>query len=383
MPNVLIYRDELLPLSETFIQAQAAALVHFKPHFAGLKPALRTLPLGDLTAFFSSSKGRWGTAACKAYRFFPYAPAFHERVKRFAPDLIHAHFALDGANALKMQSLLQVPLVVTLHGADVTTNDKIFRQTLGGRRYLYRRTKLWQKASCFLCVSPAIRRRALEGGFPEQKLRVHYIGVDCNDVSNSSSESRDPNLVLFVGRLVEKKGCEYLLRAMQNLRLNAPAAHLVVIGDGPLRAKLENLARQLGINAEFLGALRSEDVRRWMLKARVLCNPSVTAKSGDSEGFGMVFAEAQALGTPVASTLHSAIPDVVRHGETGLLAPERDYQTLGRHLTTLLKDEATWKAYSQRGMEWIRERFNIEKQTAELEAIYTQLIAEYRSSVPG
>jgi glycosyltransferase involved in cell wall biosynthesis len=168
-------------------------------------------------------------------------------------------------------------------------------------------------------------------GYPQDKLQVHYIGTDVNRFK-SSPQTRDSNLVLFVGRLVEKKGCEYLMRAMELVQIERPESKLVVIGDGPLRQSLECLARTTNIRCSFLGAQPSASVAEWLGRARVFCAPSVTAANGDSEGLGLVFAEAQATGTPVVSFKHGGVPEVVRDGDTGLLAAERDHQGLARHL---------------------------------------------------
>jgi colanic acid/amylovoran biosynthesis glycosyltransferase len=183
---------------------------------------------------------------------------------------------------------------------------------------------------------------------------------------------------LFVGRLVEKKGCEYVLRAMSLVRQLDPDAHLEVIGDGPLRAKLESIAADLSLPVSFRGAQSPDEVLRSMSKARILCNPSVTAASGDMEGFGMVFAEAQAVGTPVVSFNHAAIPEVVNHGRTGLLCPERKSAALAHSLLTLLQNRVLWATMSGQAVEWVNQRFNICKQTQSLELLYDECVAHHQ-----
>jgi glycosyltransferase involved in cell wall biosynthesis len=150
---------------------------------------------------------------------------------------------------------------------------------------------------------------------------------------------------------------------------------LVIIGDGPLRGELERIATELKVSAEFLGVQGPDAVRGWMQRAWVLCNPSVTAANGDTEGLGMVFAEAQATGLPVVSTLHGGIPEVVRDGETGLLARERCAEELASHLERMLMDRAFWQACSERGKRWIREQFDIRRCTAGLEEVYDDAVA--------
>ncbi len=168
---------------------------------------------------------------------------------------------------------------------------------------------------------------ALKAGFPQDKLLVHYAGLDCKTFTPElPSAEKDPELVLFVGRLVEYKGCDYLLRAMQMVQRERPEARLVVIGDGTARGDLEQLARSLKIKCDFLGEMKSPEIRCWLEKARVFCAPSVTLPDGLSEAFGVVFLEAQSMGVPVVSFRHGGIPETMREGVTGLLADERDVE---------------------------------------------------------
>jgi colanic acid/amylovoran biosynthesis glycosyltransferase len=384
MRTVAIFREHLLPVSETFIAEQAAALKDYTPVFVGLVAASRGLPLDGPKALLKNSPRTLAKCRAELYRRYPYAPRFHRSVKGFRPDLIHAHFGTDGTIALCLQDHLNVPSIVTLHGYDVTTRMDEWKRDTRGRLYLARLPKLFDRASRFLCISDAIRQRAISAGFPEAKLVVHYTGVDCARFTPLESSQRDPALVVFVGRLTEVKGCEYLLRAMALLESPAgmnPPPRLVVIGDGPLRGELEALSRRLKLNARFLGAQPSEVVRQWIGKARVLCNPSVTSAEGNAEGFGMVFAEAQAMGTPVVSTRYGGIPEAVCDGETGLLAPERDVTALASHLHRFLTDDAFWKSCSVGATAWVRQRFDLHKQTRKLEKIYEQVVMEARHGV--
>ena len=384
MPTVAIFREHLLPVSETFIAAQAAALKDYTPVFVGLVAAARSLSIDGQKALLKNSSGTLAKCRAKAYRQYPYAPGFHRSVKGFRPDLIHAHFAFDGTSALGLQDHLNVPSIVTLHGYDVTTRTKEWKRAMHGRLYLARLPKLFQQTSRFLCISNAIRQRAISAGFPEAKLVVHYTGVDCARFTPLESSQRDRTLIVFVGRLIEVKGCEYLLRAMASLEPQAgmnALPGLVVIGDGPLRGELEALSRRLKLNAQFLGAQPSEVVRQWIGKARILCNPSVTSAEGNAEGFGMVFAEAQAMGTPVVSSRSGGIPEAVCDGKTGLLAPERDVTTLAAHLHRFLTDDAFWQACSIRATAWVRERFDLHKQTRLLENIYEEVVMEAKHRI--
>jgi colanic acid/amylovoran biosynthesis glycosyltransferase len=378
--KAIIFRDRLLSSSETFIQAQAEALKTFQPVYAGLRPATPSLPITP-DVLMTRAVGTVGKAAALAYRLTSFAPSFHRALKAQNASLIHAHFAVDGAAALRMRRILEIPLIVSLHGYDIATEDSIFAKTIAGRRYLAQRPSLFVQASRFLCISEAIREKAISRGFPEEKLTVHYTGIDCDMFTRKPDTVgvREPRTILFVGRLVEVKGCAYVIQAFAELVKTQQDSRLVVIGDGPLRGELEQLAGQLHVDVIFLGAQPSAMVREWLARARVLCVPSVTTPRGEREGFGLALIEAQAMGTPVVSSWSGGIPEAVKHGETGLLAPERDHLTLAAHLERFISDELFWRECSDRGRERVERNFNLRHQTERLESIYRQVVADRKS----
>jgi colanic acid/amylovoran biosynthesis glycosyltransferase len=368
MRRVLVFKEWLLPPSETFILAQARALSEYVPIFTGLERAHPSLSLPEGLVLLSDRGSSISDLRAKLYRRTGIAPFFHRNAKRSRPDLVHAHFASGGRAALPLARALRVPLLVTLHGADVTVRSS--------RTDLYK--QLGEQASLFLCVSRFIRDRALEAGFPSQKLLVHYIGIDRDLFSPSASHGK-PQGVLFVGRLVEKKGCEYLLRAMQIVQRAHPQCELTVIGNGPLRPALEALARELDVRCHFRGTQPAIVVREALQKTQVFCVPSVTAVNGDGEGLGLVFAEAQSMGVPVVSTTHGGIPEIVTNRVTGLLVPERDYMALADALCLLLVEENLWERLHRAGPQWIRQYFDLKMQTAVLENIYNGIIGTKQS----
>jgi colanic acid/amylovoran biosynthesis glycosyltransferase len=363
MRKVLVFKETLLPPSETFILAQMNALTEYTPILAGLERTHPSLALPQEPLLLSRSGGSISDARAKLYRRTGAAPFFHNQAKRAQPDLVHAHFGSGGRTALRLARALRVPLVVTLHGNDVSVRGK--------QRDLYRR--LGEDAALFICVSAFIRERALEAGFPAEKLVVHHIGIDRALFSPCSSHETSQG-VLFVGRLVEKKGCEYVLRAMQLVQRAHPLSELTVIGDGPLRSSLEVLAKELKIRCQFRGTQPSGSVREALRKAKIFCMPSVTAADGDSEGLPTVFAEAHAMGVPVVSTVHGGIPEIVVHGVNGLLVPERDYESLANALSALLSDQGLWRNFHHAALERIEQYFDLATQTALLEKIYNQAI---------
>jgi glycosyltransferase involved in cell wall biosynthesis len=188
-------------------------------------------------------------------------------------------------------------------------------------------------------------------------------------------EERDP-IVLFVARLTEKKGATYLINAMSFIQQQHPEIKLVIVGDGPLRQSLEHQAQEQLSNFVFVGWQTPSQVTQLMKKARVFCVPSITAESGDSEGFGMVFIEAQQWGTPVVSFKHGGIVEAVADGQTGLLAPERDTATLTSNLLSLFEDDDLWQNVSLNAFEWVKRKFDLHQLACDLERIYDDLLSQ-------
>ncbi len=360
MNNALIFSEKLLAPSETFILAQAQALRRFHPIFVGLERHPRSLPL-EHPLLLTAGSGIIAAMRAKIYRKLGAAPLFHRGARRFAPRLLHAHFAGGGLTAMPLARSLRVPLLVTLHGADITVR---------GASQQYR--ALAQAASVFLCVSHFIRERALDAGLPESKLIVHPIGIDRSRFAPANGSAQRG--VLFVGRLVEKKGCEYLVRAMQHVQQQHPDAHLTVLGDGPLRAQLQALAKEQRVSCTFLGAQPSSEVRKHLREAMLLCCPSVTAGNGDSEGLPTVLAEGQASGTALVATNHAGIPEIITNGETGLLVEERDVSGLADAIAQLIADEPLRQRLRKAAFANVERCFDLPTQTALLEEIYDRFV---------
>ena len=369
MPRVLLFRSELLPLSETFIAAQAAALTRYEPWFAGLKRIPGGIAL-DKEQVIAVSKGDalWDKIVRRAYLRNGFAPAFLNRIEALRPDLIHAHFATDACAALPIQQRVWTPLVVTLHGYDVNSDDAALAQLGVGRAYLRHRRTLRARAQLFLCVSEFIRRRAIEQGFPEQKLWVHPIGIDVDYFRPPASRPAQP-IVLFVGRLTQVKGCTHLIRAMERVQSQMPEAQLVVAGDGPLRKQLEAEAAATLRRCIFTGAVTAEGVREWMEQAAVVAVPSDAR-----EGFCLVACEAQAMQVPVVGFAGPGLSECVANGESGLLVPQRDAGALADAILTLLRSPSLAGEMGAAGRERVEWRFNLRRQTALLELKYDEVL---------
>jgi colanic acid/amylovoran biosynthesis glycosyltransferase len=365
MPKILIFKETILPPSETFILAQMRALVRFSPFLVGLEPTPSGLSPDKPPLLLSRRASRVADIRAKIYRRTGFAPLFHRKVRGLRPALIHAHFASGGKTLLTLRKSLRLPLVVTLHGGSDVPIEK-------PQKGVYR--ELGEKATLFLCVSDFIRKQAIEAGYPPQKLLVHYIGID-RTLFFPQPEPAVTDTVLFIGRLVEMKGCEYLLRAMQVVQARRAATELTIVGDGPERFNLERLASELHVRCRFMGVQPPASVRGMLQKSRLLCLPSVKTSDGHVEGLPTVLIEAQAMGVPVVSTFHSGIPEGVADGVTGILVPERDSENLAVALLRLLEDQDLWQRFHLATQGHIDRQFDLRRQTALLEDIYAEQIS--------
>lgn len=251
-------------------------------------------------------------------------------------DYVHAHWIIPQGI---VQSLFSMPYLLTGHGGDVTS--------LNRNPVKYLKKRAIRRAERFTVVSEALKIEAL-GLFAEKeqeqiasKIAVQPMGCQSRRFGVAHRRSNywnqgEERVVLFVGRLAEKKGVAYLIEAMQWIE-----GKLVIVGDGPLKGELVKQAHQLLPENKvlFMGARSHEELPVIYASADVFAAPSVTAKDKDKEGFGLVILEAMASGLPVAAFASGGITEIIRHEENGLLAQERDSAELACQINRLLYDE--------------------------------------------
>ena len=368
--SVVVYTHSLLEPSMTFIASHAEGLRNYRAVYAGAHRVFG-LELPPDRCVTVNDGGAIGCLKECLFRQFGYASAFASRLRMFSPTLVHAHFGLSGPAGLALARALGVPLVVTYHGQDATISDEEACKSWRGREYLKGRRQVMKEADAIIAVSDFIRAKLLEKGYPEERVVTHRNGIDLS-LFDALVGNREP-IALFVGRLVEKKGCEYLLEALAKLRDKGFSARAVVVGDGPLRSSLENLARTLRVDAEFLGFLPLKEVRTWLSRASVVVVPSVTAADGDSEGLPTVILEAQAACAPVLATRHAGNGEGVVENSTAILVDERDSEGLAAGIRFFISSPAAVASFGKAGRKFVGERFSLSSQVEGLERIYDRV----------
>jgi colanic acid/amylovoran biosynthesis glycosyltransferase len=365
--TAVIFRKRILPWSETFIAAQSGAMTRYAPVLVGYSrdPGGAAYLVGRpqlildehsrfpaLEKFLLKSTGR-------------APPRWLRAIADTKPAVLHAHFGSSALPASRIAKALGVPLVVTYHGMDITVRAKTEAEA-------ERRRRAFRAADVVIAVSDFIRQALLAAGCPAEKIRLHFIGVDTTRFT-PATEPRSASDVLYVGRLVEKKGVAHLIRAMADVRHRVPGAVLVIAGDGPLREGLAREAAQLGVPARFLGVQTPEQVQALMRRATVLAGPSIADARGNAEGLPITFLEAQASGLPLVVSTSGGTGEGVLHGETGYLFAPGDEHALAGHLVALLGDRTLRQRMSAAARAHAVSSFDLARQTARLESIYDEV----------
>jgi glycosyltransferase involved in cell wall biosynthesis len=353
----------------TFILSHSVALRRYVPVFAGAH-RVRGLSLPEDRVVIANRGGLSGRIEEFLFRRFGMAGRLARELRAFRPAVVHAHFGQSGPAALAIAEALGVPLVVTYHGQDATITDEQARVSWRGREYLRGRQRVIERASLIIAVSDFIRGRLIAQGFPERKVVTHRNGIDV-DYFQGPLQQREP-VALFVGRFVEKKGCEYFVRALGHLRQRGCPARGELVGDGPLRTGLEALAREVGADVQFTGFLPLAEVRNRIGRASLVVVPSVTAANGDSEGLPTVILEAQAMSTPVVVTRHAGNAEGVLEGRSALIVEERDESGLANAIRFFLEHPVAVESFGAAGRAFVETSFSIARQVQGIEQLYDQ-----------
>ena len=287
-------------------------------------------------------------------------------------DIIHGGFGQEGRRALRMKRLgaLKGRLVTAIQGADLSK----FVQTRGPDVY----QDLFRVCDLFLPVSSFFGRRLTEMGCPPEKIVVMRTGIDLELFAYRPRVPAETLRLVSVGRLVEKKGLEDALKAMAMLAGSGVPVEYDIVGDGPLRPRLEALVRDLGLGerVRFMGSQGQETLPAILAAAQVMLVPSVTAPTGDQEGIPNVIKEGMALGLLVVSTRHAGIPELVEDGVTGYLADERDPAGLARSVSLLKDSSDRWPAIQDAARRRVEEEYEIERLNDRLVEIYEGLLLQ-------
>jgi glycosyltransferase involved in cell wall biosynthesis len=245
--------------------------------------------------------------------------------------------------------------MVTSHGADLFA----FRNPA----FIRLKKFIASKAALLTVVSDAMRSELTFLGIPKEKIRVIPMGVDLKTrFTPPDSPLRNSSEILFVGRLVEKKGLKYLFKALPEVLENQPDAHITVAGFGPELSQLELLARQLGIRdkVNFLGPVNQSVLPELYRRAAVFVAPFVLDSTGDREGLGLVLVEAAGCGCPIVVSDMPACRDVIDCGVLSITVPMKDVSGIAEGIKKILIDSRAAQSIELDALDLLRDKFDWE-----------------------
>lgn len=270
---------------------------------------------------------------------------------------VHAHFAKGAAlTALRLHRITGVPYSVTAHAYDIYREPSNLAEKLG-----------CAAVATSGCAYTVADLRAIAGAGHADRVHVVVMGVDGGRFARVTPHGADRR-VLAVGRLVEKKGFEHLLRAAAILRDRDAVDEVVLVGDGPLRARLRALSAELGLEGvvTFAGSRTQDAVRGELEHVAVLAMPCVVAADGDRDSMPVVVKEALAMEVPVVATDEVGLPELVRDDWGRLVAPG-DHSALADALGELLALEPRERAaMGAAGRAFVLEHCDVNREAARL-----------------
>jgi len=275
-------------------------------------------------------------------------PLLRDIRDRFPFHVIDAeYFWPDGPAAMRLAEALGVPFSVKARGSDIYgwgARPDISEQIVAAGR----------AASGLLAVSGALRDDMIALGLPAEKIRIHHTGIDLDRFRPEADRRQETPLLITAGHLIPRKGQEIALAALEQI----PAATLLLVGEGPDRAKLERIVHQRGLTGRvrFLGARPHAELPALLASADVLVLPT------NAEGLANVWVEALACGTPVVTCDVGGARDVIDRAEAGRLVP-RDAGAIAAAVRELLADPPDRSAVRKGA-----ERFSWDRNGAELAA---------------
>lgn len=299
--------------------------------------------------------------------------------RRLDARILHSHFGHFGWAEINAARRANLKHVVTFYGLDV---NFLPRQD---PRWLTRYQDLFKHINLVCCEGAHMGRCLVDLGCPEEKVHIQHLGIRLGEIPfNPRTWQPDkPLRVLMAASFREKKGLPYALEALSHIQHHVDL-EITLIGDADSAPRsqqekkliLDKIEKHQFKKIRMLGYQPYNVLFEEAARHHLFLSPSVTAADGDTEGGAPVsLIEMQASGLMVVSTTHCDIPEVVRHGETGLLAAERDVEGLVAHLQKLIAAPDEWLPMLKAARAHVEAEYNASIQGQRLGATYQALLA--------
>lgn len=358
----------LYPSLDTHFQdilAQVRAPVYYLPNrkvsthdfWQALETASQVLP--NLWADLEQAQGEHSS---DIYQAVGLAQAVREKKLQS----LHAHFGTASASVARLAShFAKVPFTFTAHAKDIF-HESVDPQDL--------RKKIRDAAAVVTVSDFNVDYLSKHFDAPETKVTRIYNGLDLERF-RFKMERINTRRIIAVGRLVEKKGFIDLVEACGILSQRMPNFKCQIIGEGPEEARLRSRIEALNLQdfVEVSIPLPQKEIIRRLECATALAGPFVVGEDGNRDGLPTVLLEAMALGVPCIATDVTGVPEVLRHGETGLMVPQHDPRALAASLEALIADEALQRRLAKNAREMIEKNFDIHVNTKRMREVFATL----------
>jgi colanic acid/amylovoran biosynthesis glycosyltransferase len=372
-----------LPRTETFVMNQINSISNYEV----IPFALNRIPEGlqneninpvIISEILSSYKARFQKIAYKYLRMFlgSSSKIVIDRLYENNIKLLHFHFLVDARFYLKIINNYNVPAVVSGYGWDISTFPKSYYGF--GRSYL---APLFKRVKLFFAMTEIMKNDLLQLGCPEEKIVVHYHGINSERFANPSKnyEEKDRLNILFCGRLEQVKNPDLVLKSLKAIldrKLTNKLFNVRIVGDGSLKSTLEFMIKEYGWQDKvtLVGHIPhySDNLVSEYKNADIFVFPSKTFNN-EKEGIPGTIIEAMAAGLPVIGTMHGGIPEIIKSGVSGLLCDQNSEEDFINNIVKVmnnskLREQLGKTAYTQ------AMQYDLKIKTQELEEIYSSLL---------
>ena len=284
------------------------------------------------------------------------------KLRKAGVSHLHVHFAgLASRTAWWIKRLFGITYSFTGHANDIFCPKPDQRTTL---------KDLVEEASFVVTVSD-YSARMLRHDFPKAKIFRVYNGLDLS-LFRRATPTAEPLKIISVGRLIEKKGFPFLIEACAQLRAQEIPFTCEIVGDGPDRELLAQQIRSLSLEprVHLLGPKAQPEIIQLLARSSLFVFPAIHDRSGDTDNLPTVLIEAMASGLPVVASNIAGIPEIVRHGENGLLVAEKDSNQLAASIQRLQANAALLRGYSEKSLSLAKEHFALSKTVRQLKDVF-------------
>lgn len=287
---------------------------------------------------------------------FLFFNVVHSLLKLRKMDVIHVQWPIpNGLGGIFLKKIYGIPYINTIHGEEVHLSKRY--------HLLFALRWLVNNSSKTITNSTATRKFCLEAGLDGDKIEVIPFGVD-TDFFRPLEVYKDKNIfqILSVGYLIERKGFEYIIRAMPQVLDEHANARLKIVGSGPLESELKELIYELelGDEVEIVNNISDDELLMVYNSADLFVLSSIVDSQGNTEGLGVVLLEAMACGLPVMGSNVGGIPDIITNNEIGVLVEEKDVHGISEAIKKLIKDKELRTILSKNGFNLVKHNFNWE-----------------------